>query len=83
MAWLGLSLKCCSSPNLQHRHQISCDCDGYSTGSALIAFGLPLDGGATSKTGQLASYISAFSGIYSAKAADLSTLAGIQDSLNA
>ncbi|CAL5222903.1 g5332, partial [Coccomyxa viridis] len=52
-------------------------------GSALTAFGLPLDGGATSNTGQLASYISAFSGIYSAKAADLSTLAGIQDSLNA
>ena len=56
-----------------------------AAGSALAAFGLPLDQGAgsASKTGQLASYTSAFASIYSSKAADLSTLAGIQDSLNA
>ena len=52
-------------------------------GSSLGAYGLPLNGGASSKTGQLSSFVSAFSAIYSAKPGDLTTLTDIQNSLDA
>ena len=51
--------------------------------TALTAFGLPLDGSATSKTGQLTSFVNAFDNIYASKNGDLATLADIQDGLNA
>ncbi|CAK0786463.1 hypothetical protein CVIRNUC_009676 [Coccomyxa viridis] len=51
--------------------------------TALTAFGLPLDGGAASKTGQLTSFVNAFDNIYASKTGDLATLADIQDGLNA
>ena len=65
------------------RQVSGCKCCGRSAGAALTAFGLPLDGGPSSKTGQLASFVSAFSSVYSAKTGDLATLADIQASLTA
>ena len=56
-------------------------CDIAET--ALTAYGLPLDGGTTSKTGQLASFANAFDNIFASKSGDLAALADIQDSLNA
>ena len=60
-----------------------CECSGCSTGDALTALGLPLDGGPTSKTEQLSSFIAAFNSIFASQTADVSTLAGIQTSLTA
>ena len=54
-----------------------------SAETALTAFGLPLDGGGTSKTGQLTSFVNAFDNIYASKSGDLATLADIQDGLDA
>ena len=51
--------------------------------TALAAYGLPLDGGATSKTGQLTSFVNAFDNIYTSKSGDLATLVDVQDGLNA